>query len=128
MWQLDFCNPGYQRLFMSGFSLRGRRLEVVGARKTERARGRHARGVLCLPSCVSLSCAHYFQATATQASAVSDFCPKCIKGPTCCEWLRLCPRHRSITPHTRRKPLVPGVDFCLKRKEAKGILLFVTLL
>ena len=40
-------------------SLRSRRLEVVGERENGCARGRHARG---------FSCAHYFQAPATQAN------------------------------------------------------------
>ena len=44
-------------------SLRSRRLEVVGARKNGRARGRHALAPV-------LSCAHYFQAPATQATVL----------------------------------------------------------
>ena len=40
------------------FSLRSTRLEVVGERENGRARGRHA---------PAFSCAHYFQAPATQA-------------------------------------------------------------
>ena len=55
---------------------RVRRLEVVGARKNGRARGRQARreGASSLSPRVSLSrapilsCAHYFQAPATQAT------------------------------------------------------------
>ena len=42
-------------------SLRSRRLEVAGERENGRARGRHARGEPVF------SCAHYFQAPATQA-------------------------------------------------------------
>ena len=48
-------------------SLRSRRVEVVGTRKNERARRRHAPCVS--PSCASvLSFAHYFQAPAPQAT------------------------------------------------------------
>ena len=56
------CNTG---------SLRSRRLEVVGARKNGRTRRRHARGEgapRVSPSRAPvISCAHYFQAPATQA-------------------------------------------------------------
>ena len=54
-------------------SLRSRRLEVVGETENGRARGRHARGDCSLSLRVSpsrapdFSCAHYFQAPATQA-------------------------------------------------------------
>ena len=41
-------------------SLRSRRLKVVGERENRRARVRHAARVFC--------CAHYFQASATQAT------------------------------------------------------------
>ena len=60
-------------------SLRNRRLEVVGARKNGRARGKHARGNRALPSRVSLSCArsflrplYHFQAPATQAKTAHE--------------------------------------------------------
>ena len=46
-------------------SLRSRRLDVVAAREKGRARGRHPR---VSPSRAPVfSCAHYFQASATQA-------------------------------------------------------------
>ena len=48
------------------YSLHSRRLEVVGERENGRARGRHARGVSRSLAHV-FSCAHYFQAPATQA-------------------------------------------------------------
>ena len=55
-------------------SLRSRRLEVVGERENECARGRHARGYLSprvSPSRAPVfSCAYYFQAPATQAMFV----------------------------------------------------------
>ena len=51
-------------------SLRSRRLEVVGERENGRARGRHARGVSF--SHARFSCAHYFQAPATQAICQPD--------------------------------------------------------
>ena len=45
--------------------MRSRRLEVVGARKNGRARGRHAETpVLC--------CAHYFQAPVPQAKSIIE--------------------------------------------------------
>ena len=47
------------------YSLRSRRLEVAGEREDGRARGRHARGPSRAPV---FSCAHYFQAPATQAN------------------------------------------------------------
>ena len=46
-------------------SLRSRRLEVMGERENGRARGRHVRGPSRAPV---FSCAHYFQAPATQVS------------------------------------------------------------
>ena len=46
-------------------NLRIRRLEVVGARKNGRARGRHAETPV-------LSCAHYFQAPDTQAKNIIE--------------------------------------------------------
>ena len=49
----------HDRLFYHCFSLRSRRLEVAGERENGRARGRHV-----------FSCAHYFQAPATQATIV----------------------------------------------------------
>ena len=50
-------------------SLRSRRLEGVGKRENGRARGRHARGES--PSRAPVfSCAHYFQAPATQATCI----------------------------------------------------------
>ena len=56
-------------------SLRSRRLEVVGERENGRARGRHAKdeGAPSPLACLLLahpffSCAHYFQAPATQAT------------------------------------------------------------
>ena len=48
-------------------SLRSRRLEVVGEREKGRARGRHARGDMRPSHAHVFSCAHYFQAPATQA-------------------------------------------------------------
>ena len=57
-------------------SLRCRRLEVAGERENGHARGRHAKGWGFLSPRVSpsrtpvFSCAHYFQAPATQAIAV----------------------------------------------------------
>ena len=49
-------------------SLRSKCLEVVGERENGRVRGRHARGVS--PSRAPVfSCAHYFQAPATQAKS-----------------------------------------------------------
>ena len=50
------------------YSLRSRRLEVAGERENGRARGRHARRVSF--SRARFSCAHYFQAPATQAANV----------------------------------------------------------
>ena len=56
-----------------GLSLRSRRLEVVGERENGRARGRHAR---VSPSRTRVfSCAHYFQAPATQANLDSRAIP-----------------------------------------------------
>ena len=52
-------------------SLRSRRVKVVGSRKNRRARGRHACtfGTRVSPSCApALSCAHYFHASAAQAT------------------------------------------------------------
>ena len=53
-------NIFYLNCSLRTHSLRSRRLEVVGARKNGRTRGRHAATPV-------LSCAHYFQAPATQA-------------------------------------------------------------
>ena len=69
----DFLVHLYFELpFLSVFSLRSRRLEVVGERENRRARGRHARvsplGCLLLAR-QFFSCAHYFQAPATKARA-----------------------------------------------------------
>ena len=67
----------HARLLLSSFksiaSLRSRRLEVVGERENGRARGRHARGDSLSPRVSPsrarvFSCAHYFQASATQAN------------------------------------------------------------
>ena len=61
-------------------SLRSRRLEVVGETENGRARGRHARGDCSLsprvfPSRAPVfSCAHYFQAPATQAIEWMGYC------------------------------------------------------
>ena len=61
-------------------SLRSRRLEVVGETENGRARGRHARGDCSLSLRVSpsrtpvFSCAHYFQAPATQAIEWMGYC------------------------------------------------------
>ena len=52
------------------FSLRSRRLEVMGERENGRARGRHARGVSLARG---VSFAHYFQEPATQATTFSIF-------------------------------------------------------
>ena len=57
----------------SYYSLSSRRLEVVGERENGRERGRHARTSLL--ACLLLarpffSCAHYFQAPATQANYI----------------------------------------------------------
>ena len=57
----------FMYLSCSTFSLRSRRLEVVGERENERARGRHARGRVSPSRAPVFSCAHYFQAPATQA-------------------------------------------------------------
>ena len=51
-------------------SLRSRRLEVVGERENGRARGKHARGEGVSFSRARFSCAHYFQAPATQVSLI----------------------------------------------------------
>ena len=73
MMVLDFLVHLYFELpFLSVFSLRSRRLEVVGERENRRARGRHARmsPLACLLVARQFfSCAHYFQAPATQARA-----------------------------------------------------------
>ena len=61
-------------------SLRSRRLEEVGETENRRARGRHARGDCSLSPRVSpsraavSSCAHYFQAPATQAIEWMGYC------------------------------------------------------
>ena len=73
MMILDFLVHLYFELpFLSVFSLRSRRLEVVGERENRCARGRHARvsPLACLLLARQFfSCAHYFQAPATQARA-----------------------------------------------------------
>ena len=55
------------------FSLRSRRLEVVGTRKNGCARRRHARGEVSPSRAPVLSFAHYFQAPATQANTAFLF-------------------------------------------------------
>ena len=61
-------------------SLRSRRLVVVSETENGRARGRHARGDCSLSPRLSpsrapvISCAHYFQAPATQAIEWMDYC------------------------------------------------------
>ena len=73
MMVLDFLVHLYFELpFLSVFSLCSRRLEVVCERENRRARGRHARvsPLACLVLARRFfSCAHYFQAPATQARA-----------------------------------------------------------
>ena len=54
-------------------SLRSRRLEVVGERENGRARGRHARGEVSPSRAPVFSCAHHFQAPATQAKKSPHF-------------------------------------------------------
>ena len=56
-----------QRNVLRKLSLRSRRLEVAGERENGRARGRH----VCPSRAPVFSCAHYFQAPATQANANS---------------------------------------------------------
>ena len=53
-------------MIILSFSLRGRRLEVVGERENRRARGRR------VSSPPAFCCAHYFQAPAMQAIYLLD--------------------------------------------------------
>ena len=50
--------------------LRSRRLEVMGERENGRARGSHARGEVSPSRAPVFSCAHCFQAPATQVSSL----------------------------------------------------------
>ena len=63
-----FTNIFYLNCSLRTHSLRSRRLEVVGARKSGCARGRHAETPV-------LSCAHNFQAPATQAKTLWRLAP-----------------------------------------------------